>query len=100
MPNAKRGINQLQPIVQQRLNGVAGARIAAFQLPPLPGSQGLPVQFVIKTTDPFNRLNDAAQRFLKAATDSGMFIFLDTDLKIDNPESVVQIDRSTASMPG
>jgi len=55
---------------------------------------------VIKTTDPFNRLNDAAQRFLKAATDSGMFIFLDTDLKIDNPESVVQIDRSTASMPG
>src|SRR5581483_7435053 len=79
--------NQLEPIVQQRLNGVAGARIAAFQLPPLPGSQGLPVQFVIKTTDPFNQLNDVAQKFLKAALDSGMFIFLDTDLKIDNPES-------------
>ncbi len=78
--------NQLQPIVQQRLNEVAGARIAAFQLPPLPGSQGLPVQFVIKTTDPFNRLDEAAQKFLKAAIDSGMFIFLDTDLKIDNPE--------------
>ena len=78
--------NQLQPIVQQRLNDVAGARIAAFQLPPLPGSQGLPVQFVIKTTDSFNRLDEAAQKFLKAAIDSGMFIFLDTDLKIDNPE--------------
>ena len=40
--------NQLQPIVQQQLNEVAGARVVAFQLPPLPGSQGLPVQFVIK----------------------------------------------------
>jgi multidrug efflux pump len=92
--------NQLQPIVQQRLNDVAGARIAAFQLPPLPGSQGLPVQFVIKTTDSFNRLDEAAQKFLKAAIDSGMFIFLDTDLKIDNPESVVEIDRDKAAQLG
>ena len=92
--------NQLQPIVQQRLNDVAGARIAAFQLPPLPGSQGLPVQFVIKTTNSFDRLDDAAQQFLKAAVDSGMFIFLDTDLKIDSPESVVEIDRDKAAQLG
>jgi multidrug efflux pump len=92
--------NQLQPIIQQRLNDVAGARIAAFQLPPLPGSQGLPVQFVIKTTDSFNRLDEAAQKFLKAAIGSGMFIFLDTDLKIDNPESVVEIDRDKAAQLG
>jgi multidrug efflux pump len=92
--------NQLQPLVQQNLNKVAGARIAAFQLPPLPGSQGLPVQFVITTTDPFNRLNDVAQQFLKTAVNSGNFIFLDTDLKIDNPESVVDIDRDKAAQLG
>ncbi len=92
--------NQLQPIVQRKLDQVAGARIAAFQLPPLPGSRGLPVQFAIKTTDSFDRLNDTAQRFLKAALDSGMFIFLDTDLKIDNPEAVVEIDRDKAAQLG
>ncbi|KWV59525.1 acriflavine resistance protein B [Bradyrhizobium macuxiense] len=92
--------NQLQPIAQQQLDKVVGARIAAFQLPPLPGSQGLPVQFVIKTTDSFGKLNDAAQQFLKAAIGSGMFIFLDTDLKIDSPESVVEIDRDKASQLG
>jgi len=92
--------NQLQPLVQQDLNKVAGARVAAFQLPPLPGSQGLPVQFVITTTDPFNRLNDVAQQFLKTAVNSGNFIFLDTDLKIDNPESVVDIDRDKAAQLG
>ncbi|MGA7804045.1 efflux RND transporter permease subunit [Bradyrhizobium sp.] len=92
--------NQLQPILQQQLDKVAGARIAAFQLPPLPGSQGLPVQFVLKTTDSFNRLNDVAQQFLKAAVASGKFIFLDTDLKIDNPESTVEIDRDEAAQLG
>ncbi|MET4804397.1 efflux RND transporter permease subunit [Bradyrhizobium sp. LB11.1] len=92
--------NQLQPIVQQQLDQVAGARIAAFQLAPLPGSQGLPIQFVIKTTDSFDKLDDAAQQFLKAAIASGMFIFLDTDLKIDNPEAVVEIDRDKAAQLG
>jgi multidrug efflux pump len=92
--------NQLQPLVQQELNKVAGARVAAFQLPPLPGSQGLPVQFVITTTEPFNRLNDVAQQFLKTAVSSGNFIFLDSDLKIDNPESTVDIDRDKAAQLG
>ena len=59
--------NQLQPVVQQQLNQVAGVRMAAFQLPPLPGSQGLPVQFVITTTDSFNQLDEVAQQFLQEA---------------------------------
>src|SRR5579863_10453689 len=92
--------NQLQPIVQQQLNQIAGVRDAAFQLPPLPGSQGLPIQFVITTTDSFARLNDVAQQFLQAALKSGQFIFLDTDLKIDRPQSTVVIDRDKAAQLG
>src|SRR5262249_27227522 len=74
--------NQLQPIVQQQLAGVAGAQIVAFQLPPLPGSTGLPIQFVITTTNDFTRLNEVAQNFLQQALASGLFMFLSTDLKI------------------
>ncbi|MCX8570128.1 MULTISPECIES: efflux RND transporter permease subunit [Hyphomicrobiales] len=92
--------NQLQPVVQNELNKIAGARVAAFQLPPLPGGQGLPIQFVLATTEPFSRLNEVAQTFLQDALKSGMFIFLDTDLKIDNPQSVVQIDRDKAAQLG
>jgi multidrug efflux pump len=92
--------DQLQPVMQQELGRVAGARIAAFQPPPLPGSFGLPVQFVIVTTDPFSRLNDVAQQFLQQAVQSGMFIFLDTDLKIDNPQSDVIIDRDKTAQLG
>jgi multidrug efflux pump len=92
--------NQLQPIIQKQLGEIAGARIAAFQLPPLPGSQGLPVQFVITTTEPFARLNDVAQQFLQETARSGMFIFIDTDLKIDDPESTVEIDRDKTAQLG
>ena len=92
--------NRLQPVVQQELNKVAGVRVVAFQPPPLPGSIGLPVQFVIVTTDPFARLYDIAQQFLQQARQSGMFIFLDCDLKIDNPQSNVIIDRDKTAQLG
>jgi multidrug efflux pump len=92
--------NDIQPVLQQELNKVAGVRVAAFQPPALPGSFGLPVQFVLTTTDPFARLNDVAQQFLQEALKSGMFIFLDCDLKIDNPQSDIVIDRDKTAQLG
>jgi multidrug efflux pump len=92
--------NDLQPVLQQELSKVAGVRIAAFQPPPLPGSIGLPVQFVIVTTEPFSRLNEIAQQFLQQSLRSGMFIFLDCDLKIDNPQSDITIDRDKTAQLG
>ncbi|MEA2813953.1 MAG: multidrug efflux pump [Rhodospirillaceae bacterium] len=92
--------NQLQPIVQGELGGIAGAQIVAFQPPPLPGSNGLPIQFVISTTGPFEPLNDVAQKFLQEALATGRFIFLNTDLKIDSPQATVVIDRDKASHLG
>ena len=91
---------QLQPLVQQNVAKIAGAQVVAFQPPPLPGTQGLPIQFIIGSTDPFSHLNDVAQKFLQDARASGLFIFLDTDLKIDKPQSMVEIDRSKTALLG
>ena len=92
--------NQLQPIVQQKLNGIAGVKVVAFQPPALPGAFGLPVQFVIGTTLPFAQLNEVAQKFLQDALKTGMFMFLDTDLKIDEPQAKVEIDRDKTAELG
>src|SRR4029078_7754862 len=92
--------NKLQPIVQQELAKIPGVRVVAFQPPPLPGSIGLPVQFVIGTTEPFERLYNIAQDFLRQAQQSGLFIFLDCDLKIDNPQSNIQINRDKTAKLG
>jgi multidrug efflux pump len=96
----KKTSNDLQPVVQQELASVAGVRVVAFQPPSLPGSIGLPVQFVIGTTEPFEQLNEVAQKFLQEARQSGMFIFLDCDLKIDNPKSDIVIDRDKTAQLG
>ena len=91
---------QLQPVLQQEMAGVAGAKIVAFQLPPLPGASGLPIQFVIQTTDPFDRLDGIAKAFTAEALKSGKFIFLDNDLKVDQPQTTVQIDREKTAQLG
>jgi multidrug efflux pump len=96
----KRTSNQIQPMLQQQLNQVAGARVSAFQPPALPGSFGLPLQFVIGTTQPFGNLYDVSQKFLQDAMASGMFMFLDNDLKVDQPQSTVEIDRDKAAQLG
>jgi multidrug efflux pump len=92
--------NELQPVIQQETAKIAGLRVAAFQPPALPGAFGLPVQFVLVTTDPYERLNTVSQAFLQEAQRSGMFIFLDSDLKFDNPQSVVNIDRDKTAQLG
>ena len=95
-----RTTNQLQPLVQRALNDIAGVRAVAFQPPPLPGANGLPIQFVINTTQGFGALDSVAQQFLRTATASGLFIFLDKNLRIDQPQSTVVIDRDKAALLG
>jgi len=92
--------NELHPVIQEEMNQIAGVRVAVFQPPPLPGSSGLPVQFVIGTTESFEQLNTVMQQFMQEAQKSGMFMFLDSDLKYDQPQSQVEIDRNKAALLG
>jgi multidrug efflux pump len=95
-----RSATELQQELQSKWNDVAGARVAAFQFPPLPGSQGLPVQFVINTTEPFVNLNEVAQAVLDKARKSGKFYFIDGDLKIDKPQTTLVVDRDMIGVLG
>ncbi len=97
----KRSSVTLQEDIQKKLAGMAGVNGVAFLPPSLPGGgEGLPVQFVLQTTDSFERLNEVALAFLDKARASGMFIFLDSDLKIDKPQAEVSIDREKAARMG
>ncbi|BEV71418.1 MULTISPECIES: efflux RND transporter permease subunit [unclassified Paludibacterium] len=95
-----RSAHQIQLDLQQKWNKIAGARVAAFQFPPLPGSSGLPLQFVIKTTEPFQNLNQVAQQVLDKARSSGKFYFADVDLKVDKPQATVVVDRDKVAALG
>jgi multidrug efflux pump len=97
----KRTTMELLPQVQQKLGGIAGAQAVAFLRPPLPGGgRGLPVQFIVGTTDSYEQLNDVAQALLDKARASGMFAFVDNDLKFDKPQTVLELDRDKIAQMG
>jgi multidrug efflux pump len=89
----KRSTAQVQAQLQTEWNQIPGTQVATFQPPSLPGAQGLPMQFVIKTTEPFDRLDAVSKAVLAKARTSGMFFFVDTDLKLDKPQAAVKLDR-------
>ena len=95
-----RNAHELQQVLQAKWNGIAGGKVAAFQFPPLPGASGLPIQVVITTTEPFENLNDVASQVLAKAQASGKFYFVDSDLKVDKPQSTVSLNRDMITTLG
>lgn len=96
----KKTAMQLQPEIQHKLSEITGVKAAVFQRPPLPGSSGLPIQFVIGTTESYDRLNEVATAFMNKLQSTGLFIYLDSDLKIDKQQVTVELDRDKASQLG
>lgn len=87
--------------LQKHSNEVAGANIFWVNPPALPGAgAGLPVQFVIGTTEPFDRLYEVAEAVVAKATATGKFYVLDNGLKIDKPQTTVNIDRDKIAILG
>jgi multidrug efflux pump len=95
-----RNATTIQRLLQGQLDRIAGQNVVAFEPPALPGSQGLPIQFVLKTTQPLSQLYPEAEKFLADARATGMFLFIDSDLKLDAPQQMIEIDRDKASQLG
>jgi len=92
--------HELQEELQQKWGSMAAANTVAFQFPPLPGATGMPVEVVMSTTEPFENLNEVAINVLDKLRKSGMFFFVDTNLKIDKPQSTVELDRDMVTSLG
>jgi multidrug efflux pump len=95
-----RTTSELLPLMQAQADQISGAKIAMYQPSPLPGSDGLPVQFIILTTKSYAELNEVATEFMHAANATGMFSYIDNDLKLDMLQASIQIDRYKAAKLG
>lgn len=99
----KRDVTQfaLKQPLQNKLDTVAGLKTFAVIPPPLPGGgRGAPIQFVIKTTNDFQSLLDVSSKLIDKARRSGLFIFVDNSLKFNQPEIIMDINRSKAADMG
>jgi len=96
-----RKIADINVDLQTRSNNVAGANVFWVNPPSLPGAgQGLPIQFVINTTEPFAKLYEVSQALIAKAQATGKFYVLDNGLKIDKPQTTVTVDRDKVAALG
>ena len=92
---------QIQPQYQHGVNQIAGLQTAVFSRPPLPGNtSGMPVYFAIQSVEQPARIYDVANQMLARAQKSGMFAYVESDLRYDRPEVSYVIDREKAAEVG
>ena len=60
---------------------------------PLPTAGQFDVEFIVKSSAPYEEMKMYADQIVGAAFQSGEFLYADTDLKIDLPRIELQLDR-------
>ena len=94
----KRTVKQILADVQQKLRSIPGVRLMTITPPPLPGGGDFPVEFVISSTAEPTEILALAQQLQLKAIESHMFAFPPLiDLKMDQPQAELVIDRDKVS---
>ncbi len=94
----ERTIFEIMPEVQQGLSQIPGIQMFAITPPALPGGGQFPVEFILASTDEPDKILTFAQQLQGKAIQSGMFAFPPLiDVKFDQPEAQIVIDRDLAA---
>jgi len=97
----ERSQEEVQLYLQGKLAGIAGIEVFAFSPPTLPGSpMGMPINFIITTTQGHAELYVVAEELRQKALESGLFMMVNNTLRINKPQVHVLIDRAKAGQLG
>jgi len=97
----KRSAFQLVPEVQRRVAVIPGVQTFPILPPALPGGGQFPVEVVLSSTAESAEILGFATKLQQKAATSGMFAFPPLiDVKVDQPESQIEIDRDKVAELG
>jgi multidrug efflux pump len=97
----QRTVFQILPEISAGLSRIPGLQIFATTPAALPGGSNFPVEFVIASTADSERLLEFAQKIQMKAMQSGIFYYPpQIDLKYDQPQAEVVIDREKVATLG
>ena len=97
----ERSAEELLAAVQAEVERVPGIETFPILPPALPGGGQFPVEFVIASTAEHEEILGYARQLQRKATESGIFAFPPLiDVKVDQPESEIVIDRDKAAQLG
>ncbi len=97
----ERTVFQILPEVQNQLAAIPGIRMFPITPPALPGGGQFPVEFIIASTADTQEILNIAQQVQEKAASSGIFAFPPIlDVKMDQPQTEVVIDRDKTAALG
>jgi multidrug efflux pump len=82
------------------LSKIAGVRVIPLTPSPLPGGGNFPVDFVIASAAEPEQLMPFANQLVAKAMKSGIFMYADSDMKYDQPQTEVVFDRDKLRAQG
>ena len=96
----KRTTEELMGEVSMKASEIPGVRVISTTPSPLPGGSNFPVEFVIMSTAEPRELLEFANKLVGKAFESGIFMFADTDLKFDQPQTEIVFNRDKVAALG
>ena len=96
----KKTTKQLLTESAGKLSKIAGIRVIPTTPPALPGGGNFPVDFVIASAAEPEQVSQLADQIVRKAMASGLFIFADSDVKFDQPQTEVVFDRDKLRSQG
>ncbi|WP_297897433.1 multidrug efflux RND transporter permease subunit [Shewanella sp.] len=92
---------QMQEFFAKEVKHIPGMAVTTFQMPELPGaSSGLPIQFVITTSNSFASLFQIGTSVLDKVQKSPLFVYSEINLKFDSGTMKLHIKRDLAGTYG
>lgn len=96
-----RTVFEILPEVQQKLHVIPGIRVFPVTPPALPGGGQFPVEFILASTAEPEQILEFARQIQFKAIKSGLFAFPPLiDVKIDQPQSELVVDRDKVASLG
>ena len=96
----KRSTEQIAAELFPKTGAIAGLQVIPVTPPPLPGGSNFPIELVIASTAEPRELLEVANKLVAKAFESGVFMFADTDLKYDQPQTEIVFDRDKVAALG
>lgn len=94
-----RSQTQINKSVLPQLLRIPGAQVYAFELPPVRGGSGgnTPIDLVVQISGTYQELYSLMEKLQGAVMQSGDFVSVQSDLKMDSQQIEIEFDRELAA---
>ena len=86
-------VHELLPQLFGELSQISGIKVLPVLFPALPTAGNFDVELVVQSQDDYETMQGYAQQLIGAAYQSGLFMFVDTDLEVNLPQVRIVFDH-------